>query len=48
MSAINIVGETNVGRLSTVEVVSVALDRGLRCATDCSDKSNEKWKGPCR
>ncbi len=32
MSAINIVGATNMGRLSTV--VSVALDRGLSCATD--------------
>lgn len=48
MSAINIVGEMNVGRLSTLEVVLVALDRGLLCATDCSDKSDEKWKGPCR
>lgn len=34
MLAINIVGAMNMGRLSTTEVVSVALDRGLSCATD--------------
>lgn len=34
MSAINIAGATNAGRLSTTQVVPVALDRGLSGAAD--------------
>lgn len=34
MSTINIAEAKNTGRLSTTEVVPVALDRGLSCATD--------------
>lgn len=34
MSAIYAAEATNMGRLSTTEVVAVAPDRGLSCATD--------------
>lgn len=42
-------GGGNERGLSTTEVVPVALDRGLSCATDTAlDNCDEKWKGPSR